>query len=94
MSKPPETIDGAKVIEWAWSGDKPFGVILYQSGEVACEIYGLAICQYSDSHTIYRFSCDSTWAVEQDSTYDSVEEAKAQLPEQYKNVEAQWTQYE
>ena len=27
MKIPPAEIDGARVLEWAWSGDKPFGVI-------------------------------------------------------------------
>lgn len=43
MSKPPKEIDGAKVIEWAWSGSEPFGVVCFESGEVAAEIFGLAI---------------------------------------------------
>ena len=93
--KPPEYIDGAKVIEWAWSGDVPFGVIKYaDSEEVAVEIYGLAICQYPDSKKVYGFSCDRDWETEQDSDYISVEEAKNNIPKQYKQVEAQWERYE
>ncbi|MYM58619.1 hypothetical protein GTG28_05220 [Vibrio sp. OCN044] len=33
MSNPPRQIDGANVIEWAWSGDKPFGYIHYEHWE-------------------------------------------------------------
>jgi hypothetical protein len=94
MSKPPKTIDGAEVIEWAWSGEKPFGVLRNDSGIVAAEIYGLAICRYTKSGEIYRFSCDANWETEQDSDYQSVEEAKSNLPLQYQEVKANWNKYE
>ncbi len=94
MSKPPKEIDGAKVIEWAWSGSEPFGVVCFESGEVAAEIFGLAICCYSGSDKIYRISCDSEWESEQDSDYNSISEAKEKLPSQYKSVEAIWQKYE
>ncbi|WP_417503143.1 hypothetical protein [Marinobacter sp.] len=94
LSKPPKEIDGAEVLEWAWSGNKPFGFVRLQSGEVAAEIFGLAICRYPDSDTIYRFSCNIEWETEQDSDYCSINEAKKNLPEQYKNIEAQWQKYE
>jgi hypothetical protein len=94
MSKPPKEIDGARVLEWAWSGDKPFGVVRYESGEIASEIFGLAICRYTGSNNIYRFSCDSEWETEQDSDYGSIAEAKENLPSQYRDVEAVWQKYE
>jgi hypothetical protein len=94
MSKPPKEIDGAKVLEWAWSGDKPFGVVCYESGEIAAEIFGLAICSYPNVNKIYRFSCDSEWETEQDSDYQSIEEAKHELPLQYHEVKPKWKKYE
>jgi hypothetical protein len=94
MSKPPKEIDGAKVLEWAWSGNKPFGFVWYESGDVAAEIYGLAICSYSDSNKVYRFSCDSVWEIEQDSDYESIADAKDNLPIQYQEVEVNWQEYE
>lgn len=94
MSKPPKEIDGARVLEWAWSGEKPFGVIRYESGEIASEIFGLALCQYDESDFIYRFSCNSGWETEQDSEYRSVVEAKENLPEQYRYIKANWQKYE
>jgi hypothetical protein len=36
--------------------------------------------------SIYRFSCDKEWEVQQDSSYDSIENAIEQLPDQYRNV--------
>ena len=94
MRKPPQEIDGAIVLEWAWSGEKPFGAVRYSSGEVASEIYGLAICSYPDDGKVYRFSCNADWETEQDSDYSTVDEAKNNLPEQYRAVEASWQKYE
>jgi hypothetical protein len=98
MKRPPNEIDGAKVLEWAWSGSIPFGVLKYSGGEkdgqVAFEIYGLAICQYEKTGEIYRFSCDENWETQQDSPCSSIEQAKKDLPEQYKNVPANWIVFE
>ena len=90
MCIPPNTIDGAEVLEWAWSGEKPFGTLHYQSGEIASELYGLAICRYKNSNIVYRFSCNANWETEQDSDYNSIQEAKECLPKQYRNVNVVW----
>ena len=84
MKKPPAYLDEAKVIKWAWSGETPFGFV----GEDA--IFGLAICQYSDDNSVCRFSCNKDWETVQDAQYDTVEQAINQLPEQYKQVLAEW----
>ncbi len=83
-TEPLDYLDGAKVIMWAWSGHQPFGFM----GEE--EVFGLAICQYEGSHIIYRFSCDKNWEVIQDGVYDTAENAINFLPNQYKNVVANW----
>ncbi len=88
--EPPDLLDGAKVIKWAWSGQEPFGSVGGEDDIESEEIYGLAICSYSDHEGVYRFSCDRNWDVVQDSFYDSIEHAIKQLPEQYKNVVANW----
>ncbi len=93
MSKPPKEIDGAKVLEWAWSGEKPFGVVRYESGEIAAEIFGLAICSYPNERKIYRFSCNENWETEQDATYETADEAMKYLPEQYREEPANWQKY-
>ena len=90
MSNPPAEIDGAKVLEWAWSGSKSFGPILDQAGSIYCEIFGLAICRYTGSEQIYRFSCNCNWESEQDSMYSTIQEAKINLPTQYQNSEINW----
>jgi hypothetical protein len=62
--EPPDYLDGAKVIQWAWSDVKPFGVITIIGGGYNIEIYGLAVCQYEKSDNYYRFSCNKNWQVE------------------------------
>ncbi|MCO6043170.1 hypothetical protein NG895_04570 [Aeoliella sp. ICT_H6.2] len=49
----------------------------------------MAIATYGDTQ-FYRFSCDANWNTIQDGLYDSVAEAKARLPEQYRYVAADW----
>ncbi|EJC6747125.1 hypothetical protein V3H21_22310 [Vibrio parahaemolyticus] len=90
MNQPPKKLDGAQVIEWAWSGSKPFGNVQDTSGKLTKEIFGLAICQYLNSETVYVFSCDRSWEVVQDSDFSSVDEAKSYLPEQYRTVPVSW----
>lgn len=86
--EPPVTIDGARVLEWAWSGDQPFGEV---PGADSPKISGLAIATYDDQ-AFYRFSCNHAWETQQDGLYDSIDEAKRQLPDQYRQVVAQWIQ--
>jgi hypothetical protein len=90
--KVPASLDGAKVLKWAWSGEEPFGCVGSSDNSSKESIYGLAICQYPASETVYRFSCDKDWNVIQDADYDSIEEAIEGLPQQYKNVMAIWKQ--
>lgn len=90
MKEPPTEIDGALVIEWAYSGEHPFGYVKYPDGSIAAYIYGLAIAQYKGDEKVYRFACDANWVTEQDFDYDSVEEAKSDLPAQYRKVKAVW----
>jgi hypothetical protein len=90
LVEPPEDLDGAKVIVWAWSGKEPFGYLPFDDGSPPIEIYGLAICQYEGSFDFYRFSCDNNWEVQQDSPHDSIEQAQKQLPDQYKLITAKW----
>lgn len=90
--KPPAIIDGARVLEWAWSGEKPFGYVIGADPNEA--VFGLAIAAYEKEKTVYRFSCDAGWETVQDGLYVSVEEAKRQLPLQYQEVAVRWQVYE
>ena len=91
MSKPPPELDGANVIFWSWSGDTPFFVM--SDGEAGIAIHGLAICQYSGSSGVYRFSCSESWEVENDSPYESPEEAMNSPSGQYQVESVKWLRY-
>jgi hypothetical protein len=90
IMEPPSHLDNAKVIEWAWSANEPFGYTDNKHDTNRGVIYGLAICKYEDSESVYCFSCDRNWKVVQTSFYDTVDNAIKQLTEQYKNVIANW----
>lgn len=93
MNKPPEEIDGAKVLYWAWSGDLPFGWVGSETEPKAIAVFGLAIARYEGSSVVYRFSCNHSWETEQDADYASVEEAMEYLPAQYKGVTVKWCKF-
>ena len=79
--RPPKEIDGARVIEWAWSHPEPFFVVPYSDRSGGIPIHGLAICRYEDSGAIYRFSCNENWETENDSPQDSIAAARQRLSE-------------
>lgn len=93
MNKPSETIDGAKVLCWAWSGVTAFGVVASDDAMVVTEIFGLAICKYDGAAKVYRFSCGADWTVEQDFEYETILDAKRDLPLQYQNVPIAWIDF-
>lgn len=86
---PPSHIDGARVLAWAWS-DLPFGHVGSEDGSAPIAIHGLALCQYAGESSVYRFSCDAQWDSVQDERYASADEARQQLPAQYRAVAATW----
>ena len=86
---PPPHLDGARVLAWAWS-DLPFGHVASEDGAGPIAIHGLAVCQYAGEARVYRFSCDARWETLQDEVYPSEDEARAQLPAQYRAVAAVW----
>ena len=86
---PPTHIDGARVLAWAWS-DLPFGHVGSEDGSAPIAIHGLALCQYAGAPGVYRFSCDAQWEAVQDEVYASADEARQQLPAQYRAVAATW----
>ena len=87
--EPPDELDGARVIQWAWSGSDPFGYIDVVEPGQRIAIHGLAVCRYGNSPGVYRFSCDEDWEVHEDGLYNSIEDALT-LPEQYKLGVAKW----
>jgi hypothetical protein len=93
MNKPEPKIDGADVLFWAWSEEKPFGWVGTETDPKAAPIHGLAIARYEGESSVYRFSCNKNWETEQDAPYQTAEEAMKYLPEQYREVEAIWKPY-
>lgn len=73
--EPPDELDEAEVIFWAFSPQKPFFIMKYSDGTLYKPIHGFAICQYKGEKQYYKFSCDIEWNVENDSVCESIEEA-------------------
>lgn len=98
MKKPPEKIDGALVLFWAWSGRHPFFLMPGTNGGNSIPIFGLAVCRYLDSGEVYRFSCSENWETENDTDYGSaelaVEEAMRMPSGQYDVSEVAWHRYQ
>jgi hypothetical protein len=90
--KTPVQLDSAKVLYWAWSGDKPFGMMNYTDGSIAAEIYGFAICMLAGK--IYRFSCDHNWEVQNDSDFPTIQDAMNAVYPQYQNQPVYWIKYD
>jgi hypothetical protein len=88
---PPPTLDGARVLWWAWAGEVPFGELPGAEGEDHL-IYGFAVCRY-DSGEIYRFTCTKDWHVVQDMDHEDEEAAKADIPSQYDVSRVVWQRY-
>jgi hypothetical protein len=91
MVYPPDYLDGARVLKWAWSGENPFGYMQYTDDKLPpIEVFGLAICRYEDTKELFRFSCDKSWEVVNDSPENSIDNAIENLPQQYKTVNIIW----
>lgn len=73
--EPPDELDGAEVILWAFSSPIPFFIMKYSDGAPYKPIHGFAICRYKGEKQYYRFSCDIAWNVENDQVFDSIEDA-------------------
>ena len=92
MSHPPPTLDNAEVLFWAWSGERPFGVM--PDGEAGTQVFGCAVCRYANSGETYRFSCDQSWNVVQDEPCGRVDDPYlVRLPHQYDTREVVWMAY-
>jgi hypothetical protein len=68
-------LDGAEVI--AISKKDDFGVIRYSDNSMPpIPVKYLAICKYENDNSIFVFLCNENYEVEQDSVFDTIEEAK------------------
>lgn len=73
--EPPDELDGAEVLLWAYNPASPFFMMRYADGTEYKPIHGLAICRYKGSEVFYKFSCDRNWNVEGDFDETSIEAA-------------------
>ncbi len=89
MTPPPTLLDGARVLWWAWSGERPFGE-LWGAPEPERWVHGFAVCRYDGAREVYRFSCTASWQVVQDSLHDDEDEAKAAVPTNYDASRVVW----
>ena len=88
--KPPNQLDGATVVLWAWSSDRPFFEMPYSDGSGGIPIHGLAVCRYDESEAVYRFSCDSHWDVQNDTDHKSIDDARTCPSAQYDVERVKW----
>jgi hypothetical protein len=91
MSIPPPTLDGARVLWWAWAGVEPFGELHGAEGDDRL-VFGFAVCRY-ETGELYRFTCNRHWQVVQDMDHTVEEEAKADIPGQYDASRVAWRRY-
>ncbi len=85
--KPPPTLDGARVLWWAWAGEVPFGQLGFDP------VFGFAVCEYDTGH-LYRFTCDREWRVVQDMDHGDEESAKEDIPPQYDASRVVWRRFD
>lgn len=78
-------LDGAEVIAISKKGN--FGIVRCTDNSIEpISIKYLAICKYDKDETIYMFLCNKKMEVEQDNTYDSVDDAKKHAKEKNRRV--------
>lgn len=86
--RPPELLDGARVLLWASSGDEPFAR-RPPAGGTDRDVFGLAVCRYDDGG-IYLFSCNRDWEVVGDMDHADVAEAMTTLPADIDGNRVRW----
>lgn len=87
---PAEHINGAKVLQYAFSGQVPFGYLESSDKKTNVAIFGIAICQYESDQKVYCFSCNANWDVVQDSEYNTLSEAIGQIPPPFSDKQLHW----
>jgi hypothetical protein len=81
MQHPPETLDGARVLQFAsLSQSQPTGRTRHVAGGVQVSRFAaLAIARYDDEPSgVYLFYCDGSWNVVTDTFHEDVAAAVGQ----------------
>jgi hypothetical protein len=81
MESPPETLDGAGVLQFAsLARSQPSGKTRHGAGGVEASLFAaVAIARYEDDPSnVYLFYCDRSWNVVTDTSHEDVAAAIAQ----------------
>ena len=73
MDRPPQHLDGAKVV--CWTVSPRGGFYQLRGADPPITVVAMAVAQYEDGGSIYLFTCNRNWEVVQDWDCGSVEEA-------------------
>ena len=73
----PKELDGAKVLYYTDRG--VFDPVYYPGGEIAHNVFYLAICKYENGNDYYVFHCDEDLTVVADNCFHSIEQCKNSL---------------
>jgi hypothetical protein len=95
MKGPPATLDGAAVKMWSPldSRHRRTGSVRhFADGREQADFAAVAVATYATGApgSWYLFYCDTTWKVQNDTAYDSFEEAKADAEAQFLGIAATW----
>ena len=93
MNKPPETIEGAKLVQWSFIDERhrPTGNCLHVvAGEQQGSAAGIAICRMAGEDAFYLFCCDADWDTVSDTWHETLEKAKDQAEFEYEGISETW----
>ncbi len=93
MDRPPESIDGARVVRWTRiDGRHRFtGACAHiVGGSTQGPAAGLAICQYEAESAYYLFGCYEEWNSVTDTYHDTLQDAMGQAEFEYEGVTETW----
>ena len=85
----PMEFEGAKLMYYADSGRRPFG-LSQMPGGTGRKIKYLAVAQHSGKSGTYLFACADNWQVVGDLFYHSIEEAKLDAERFYQTGPLSW----
>ncbi|MGL4463325.1 MAG: hypothetical protein ACRC1K_14345 [Planctomycetia bacterium] len=93
MGEPPELLDGARVLAFAFvdAAVAPTGRTTHRiDDEVLGPAAGLAIARYKAAGPFYLFYCDPAWEVVTDTCHPTLELAREQAEFEYSGVSSRW----
>ncbi len=95
MLEIPNTIDDADIVSYLILNKKHIKTDKTRHwiyGQLAEEIFGLAIGQYKKDAGFYLFYCDKNWTTITDTYHEAIEGAKDQAEFEYENTIDDWVE--